>query len=65
MNIRKRIEKLELPGRKLREEEAQLEKEAMKAGFTLKEYMKLKAEIAALPAEELIELAGMSPLANR
>jgi hypothetical protein len=27
--------------------------------------MKLKAEIAALPAEELIELAGMSPLANR
>ena len=65
MNIRKRIEKLELPGRKLREEEAQLEKEAMKAGLTLKEYRKLQSEMAALSPEELIELAGMSPLTNR
>ena len=65
MNIRKRIKKLELHGRKLREEEAQLEKEAMKAGLTLKEYRNLQREIAALSAEELIELAGMSPLADR
>lgn len=65
MNIRKRVEKLELPGRKLREEEAQLEKEAMKAGFTLNEYIEIKKQIAALSAEELIKLAGMSPLADR
>ena len=65
MNIRKRIEKLELPRRKLREEEAQLEKEAMKAGLTLKEYRKLQSDIAALPTEELFKLAEMSPLVDR
>lgn len=63
MNIRKRIEKLELPGRKLREEEAQLEQDAKKAGLTLTEYRELQREIAAMPAEELIMLAGMSPFA--
>jgi len=65
MNIRKRVEKLELPMRKLREEEAQLEQNAKKAGLTLMEYRELQREIAAMSAEELIKLAEMSPLANR
>jgi hypothetical protein len=60
MNIRKRIEKLELPGRKLREEELHSEQEAKKAGLTLVEYRALQREIAALPAEELIKLSEMS-----
>ena len=60
MNLRKRVEKLELPMRKLRKEEAQLEKEAMKAGFTLKKYRKFQCEIAAISTEELIKLTGMS-----
>ncbi|MGA9408580.1 MAG: hypothetical protein WBW71_15710 [Bacteroidota bacterium] len=60
MNIRIRIEKLELPRRKLREEEARLEEEARKAGFSLDEYKEIKKQIAALSPEELIELAGMT-----
>ena len=65
MNIRKRIAKLELPGRKLREKEVQLEQDAKKAGLTLMQYRELQREIAAMSAEELIKLAGMSPLADR
>jgi len=65
MNIRKRIEKLELPMHKLREEEAHLEQDAKKVGLTLREYRELQREIAAMSAEELIKLAEMSPLANR
>jgi rRNA processing protein Krr1/Pno1 len=65
MNIRKRIAKLELPRRKLREKEVQLEQDAKKAGLTLMQYRELQREIAAMSAEELIKLAGMSPLADR
>jgi hypothetical protein len=65
MNIRKRIAKLELPGRKLREKKVQLEQDAKKAGLTLMQYRELQREIAAMSAEELIKLAGMSPLADR
>ena len=56
MNIKKRIEKLERPTRKLREEESQLEEEARKAGFTLDEYKEIKKQIAALSPEELLKM---------
>jgi hypothetical protein len=64
MNIRKRIERLKLIGGKLAEEEVQLEKDAIKAGFTIEEYEQLKGKIARLLRDELIKLAAMSPVAE-